>query len=89
MRSGKTEGGRLATLAFGDWLVAHPLNALLTKTRCWNRVMNLVSFAQPMHMTRAHTHNVPWQHFQASFIGGCFKIISTDGKCLVEEINSV
>jgi hypothetical protein len=27
MRSGKTEGGRLATLALVDWLVAHPLNA--------------------------------------------------------------
>jgi hypothetical protein len=27
MRSGKTEGGGVATLALVDWLVAHPLNA--------------------------------------------------------------
>jgi hypothetical protein len=27
MRSGKTDGGKLATLELGDWLVAHPLKA--------------------------------------------------------------
>ena len=51
--------------------------------------MNFVAFAQPMHMTRAHTHDVTRQHFQASFIGSSFKIVCANRISLIKEIDTV